>query len=321
MTISEIMWPRPEVADCIFCMIVRDTRGGALDPDQRFNFFPASPVCSLTAVFAGDWLLIDRPDQMDHPWSGARLPSLAFAGAQLRPPISWNPGETYAITIAFYPDALSAMTGLDLSPFTGRFVPAEEVLPKSILEPCRVSFDAILREGTLSGFSVLEDRIEALWAPLRPAGTRPMKWTKDWSRSLALRAARAGLGRSTRQIARRIKSWTGVSERDLQGLGHIEQLYAKLHEAFQNDDVDWAGLAAASGFADQAHMIRRMRRHTGFTPEQLRQSARTDEAFWAYRLLGQYFTNPTREAPISTAHPTGSADSANSVDQTAPPHR
>jgi AraC-like DNA-binding protein len=320
-TISEIMWPRPAVADCIFCMIVRDTRGVVLDHDQRFNFFPASPACSLTAMFAGDWHLIERPDQMDHPWSGARLPRLAFAGAQLRPPISWNPGETYVVTIAFYPDALSAMTGLDLSPFTGRFVPAEEVLPGPILEPCRVAFDAILREGTLPGFSVLEDRIETLWVDMRPAGTRPMKWTKDWSRSLALRAARAGLGRSTRQVARRIKSWTGVSERDLQGLGHSEQLYAKLHEAFQHGDVDWAGLAAASGFADQAHMIRRMRQHTGFTPEQLRQSARTDEAFWGYRLLGQYFTNPTREAAIGASRPTGSAAATNPADETAPPHR
>jgi hypothetical protein len=40
-------------------------------------------------------------------------------------------------------------------------------------------------------------------------------------------------------------------------------------------------------------MIRQMRRHTtGFTPEQLRQSAASDEAFWGYRLLGQYFEMP-----------------------------
>lgn len=302
-TISEIMWPRPGVADCIFCMFVRDTRGVALDHEQRFNFFPASPLCSVTSVVAGDWLLIDRPEQMDHPRQGARLPALSFAGAQLRPPISWNPGESCAITIAFYPDALSAMTGLDLGPFTGRIVSAEEVLPKAILNPCRAGFDAVLREGTVPGFSALEDEIETVWATLRPAGTRAMKWTRDWSRNLAVRAARAGTGRSPRQIARRIKSWTGVSERDLQGLGHTEQLYARLHDAFQKGDVDWAGLAAASGFADQAHMIRRMRRHTGFTPEQLRQSANSDEAFWAYRLLGQYFASPSREAAVSTVRP------------------
>ena len=249
------------------------------------------------------------------------MPGLSFAGAQLRPPISWNPGETYAIMIAFYPDAFSAMTGLDLSPFTGRIVPADEVLPKPILERCRAACDAVLRDGTVSGFSALEDSIETLWVAMRPVGTRPMKWTKDWSQNLAVRAARAGAGRSTRQIARRIKSWTGVSERDLQGLGHSEQLYARLHEAFQTGDVDWAGLAIASGFADQAHMIRRMRRHTGFTPEQLRQSARSAEAFWGYRLLGQYFANPSREAAIGTALSTGSADSETPVEDKAPPHR
>jgi hypothetical protein len=35
-----------------------------------------------------------------------------------------------------------------------------------------------------------------------------------------------------------------------------------------------------------------MRRHTGFTPEQLRKSAGSDEAFWGYRLLEQYFVKP-----------------------------
>ena len=292
MITSQIVWPRPAVAGCIFCTIVRDTRGVALDQTQRFNFFPASPLCSVMWVLSGDWHLIDQPEQMECPWTGARLSSLAFAGVQLGPLISWNPGETYAISIAFYPDAFCAMTGLDLSPFTGRVVPAEEVLPQPILEPCRNLFGDVRRVGLEAGISVLEDKIDILWAGTRPAGSRPVRWIKDWSGSLALRAARTDLGRSTRQIARRVKSWTGVSRRDLQVLGRTEQLFAKLLEAAQNGDVDWAGLAAASGFADQAHMIRQMRRHTGFTPEQFRQIARDDEAFWGYRLLRQYFTKP-----------------------------
>jgi AraC-like DNA-binding protein len=291
-TTSQIVWPRPALAGCIFCMIVRDTRGVALDQTQRFNFFPASPLCCVTWVFAGDWHLIDQADHMERPWTGARLPGLAFSGAQLGPLVSWNPGECYAMAIAFYPDAFSAMTGLDLSPFMGRMVPADEALSQSILSPCHDFFDAVRREGVERGFSAFQDKIDPMWASMRPAGTRPMRWIEDWSRSLVLRAALTDLGRSTRQIARRVKSWTGVSQRDLHGLGHTEQLYAKLHEAVQNGDVDWAGLAAASGFADQAHMIRQMRRHTGFTPEQLRQRTRTDEAFWGYRLLGQHFAEP-----------------------------
>jgi AraC-like DNA-binding protein len=291
-TISQIVWPRPEIAGCVFCRIVRDTRGVALDQAQRFNFFPAAPLCSVAWVFAGDGHLIEQPDQMERPWTGTRLPSLAFLGPQLGPLVSWNSGETYTITITFYPDAFSAMTGLDFGQFAGRMMPAEEILPQPVLEPCRNLFETVAREGIERGFSVLEDQIELLWRNARPAGTKPTRSIEDWRRSLARRAARTDHGRSTRQIARRVKSWTGVNQRDLQGLGHTEQLYANLLEAVQDGDVDWAGLAAASGFADQAHMIRQMRRHTGFTPEQLRQSARNDEAFWGYRLLGQYFTKP-----------------------------
>ena len=288
-TISQIVWPRATLAGCIYCTILRDTRGVALEQDQRFNFFPASPFCAVTWLFEGDLHGIDHPDQMERPWTGAKVPNPSFSSPLPKPSVSWNPGEVYMIVVVFYPDAFSAMTGLDLSQFSGRPI-VEEVLPPSIFEPCRNFLDDVPREGTEKSLSALYDRIEIVWASMRPDGSRPARRLKDWSRSLALRAAFSGPGRSTRQIARRIKSWTGLSERDLQGLGHSEQLFAKLHEVIQMGDLDWAELAAASGFADQAHMIRRMRQYTGFTPEQLRQSAGNDEAFWGYRLLRQYFT-------------------------------
>jgi hypothetical protein len=204
-TISEIVWPRPAVAGCVFCMILRDTRGVALDHAQRFNFFPATPLCSVAWTFAGDCHLIDQRDQMQRPWTGARLPDLAFFGPQLGPLVSWNPGEAYGITIAFYPDAFSAMTGLDLSPFARRMGPAEDILPQSVLQPCRDFFNDVRREGAEKGYALLEDRIESIWADTRPAGVTPMTWVKDWSRSLALRATQTDLGRSTRQVARRVK--------------------------------------------------------------------------------------------------------------------
>ena len=288
-TISQIVWPRPTIAGCVYCMIVRDTRGVSLDPTQRFNFFPASPLCCVTWVLAGDCHLIDQPILMERPWTAAKLAKVVFSGPQLGPLISWNPGETYAISIAFYPDAFSAMTGLDLSLFTGRMVPADQALPEPILGHCYQFLDTVGREGVETGFSILERNIELLWTSLRPDGSKPMRWITDWSRSLLIKAAMTDLGRSARQIARRVKSWTGISQRDLLGLAHTEKLYAKLHEAIQKGDVDWAELAAASGFADQSHMIRQTRRHTGLTPAQLRHRASSDEAFWGYRLLGQHF--------------------------------
>jgi AraC-like DNA-binding protein len=226
---------------------------------------------------------------MERPWTGTKVPNPSFATPLPKPSVTWNSGEVFMIVAVFYPDAFSAMTGLDLSQFTVRPI-TEQVLPSSIVEPCRNFSDVVPREGAENSLSALYDQIEIVWRSTRPAGSRPTRRLKDWRRSLASRAAFSGQGRSTRQIARRIKSWTGVSERDLRGLGHAEQLYAKLHEAIENGDVDWAELAAAAEFADQPHMIRQMRRSSGFTPEQLRQKAGNDEAFWGYRLLRQYFT-------------------------------
>jgi AraC-like DNA-binding protein len=292
--ISQIIWPRAALADCLFCTILRDTRGVALDQDQRFNFFPASPFCSVTWMFEGELYAIDRVDQMERPWTGTKVPNPAFASPLPKPSVTWNSGEAFMIVVGFYPDAFSAMTGVDLGQFTGRPI-TEEILPLSIFEPCRDFLDAVPREGTEKSLSALYDQIEIVWTSKRPAGSGPTRRLKDWSRSLAARAAFSGSGRSTRQIARRIKSWTGVSERDLRGIGHAEHLYAKLLEAIQTGGVDWAELAAAAGFADQAHMIRQMRRSSGFTPEQLRQRAGSDEAFWGYRLLSQYFAKVQKQ--------------------------
>lgn len=296
-TISEFVWPRPALADCITVMVIRDTRGCALEQNQRFTFFPASPMPAVGCMFAGDSHTIDHPDQMDRPWTGPRSPScFTFVGAQPGPIVTWNPGEVYGVLIGFYPYALAAMTGLGLSSFAGRVVPAEEALPQPLLAVCRNFFDSVPRQGLESSFAVLEDELEIIWADARPAGTGSQRLIADWSRSLVHRATATGSGRSTRQVQRRVKSWTGFGERDLQVFGQVQQLHFKVREAARNGDVDWAALAAASGFADQAHMIRRMKQHTGFTPKQLYESAKYDEAFWYHRLyariIDQYLGQP-----------------------------
>jgi len=284
-TISEFLWPRPALFGCLAGVVVRDTRGCALNHAQRFNFYPATPIPSVLMTFVGDSHVIDQSDQMEQPWTGARMPRFRFAGPTLRSTATWNCGETYFIGCGFVPDALSAMTGLDLSAFTGRMVSAEQALPPPMLEACRTFFDSVQRQGVETSFSVLEDAVGPMWARARPAATTPPRSTAQWITSLVHRAALTGSGRSTRQIARRVKSWTGMGRRDLQRFNQIERLHWKTLEAPLTGDVDWAALAAASGFADQAHMIRRMKQHTGFTPEQLLGSIRYDEAFWYYRLL------------------------------------
>jgi hypothetical protein len=51
-TISKLVLPRPPLAGCVAGLVVRDTRGCALDGTQRFNFAFASPLCLVYRVFA-----------------------------------------------------------------------------------------------------------------------------------------------------------------------------------------------------------------------------------------------------------------------------
>ena len=95
--------------------------------------------------FVGDAHVIDQRDQMERPWIGARPPSFYLRGVRSRPRITWNPGEVYSAALGFLPDALSAMTGLDLISFSGRAVPAEEALPQPMLGACRNFFEALPR--------------------------------------------------------------------------------------------------------------------------------------------------------------------------------
>jgi AraC-like DNA-binding protein len=48
-------------------------------------------------------------------------------------------------------------------------------------------------------------------------------------------------------------------------------------------------LAAEAGYADQLHFGREVRRTTGFSPAQLRHRAKTEQAFWFYRLIGDLY--------------------------------
>ena len=73
----------------------------------------------------------------------------------------------------------------------------------------------------------------------------------------------ADLGVSHGHLDREFTRIVGLSPRRLARLLRVERLL----EAIDIDaDVAWADLAAGLGWADQSHMIRDVKRHTGSTP-------------------------------------------------------
>jgi AraC-like DNA-binding protein len=298
-TEAQLLWPRQSLAGCIFCAIVRDTRGIELSEGQRFNHFPSTPFCTLHWLLDGQGHTISSPEHVVAPVTGAPIPRFSFFGPQQGPSHTWNPGQVRFLTLIIYPEAFALLTGVDLAAQLNRMAPAEQVLPETMLgqlgqflHPQNAATDCPAL------FHAVEEHFDTWWRAARPDRHAVTIWLRDWTMSLAARAATSGAGRSVRQVQRRVKSWTGHSIRELQAFGSTETLFAHFGARKIREDIDWARLAAASGFADQSHMTRHVRRRTGFTPAQFGDLVERDETFWFYRLLGERYWSRAAAAEL-----------------------
>lgn len=278
---SELWLPRTALASCVRGVVARDTRSEALQEPQRYNRLPAVPTCTLLWYLQGECHLL-APDAPAQPHS-PRTPiaSATLCGPFTRPTISWNPGPMHAFSVLLMPDALAHMTGLDTTALLDRIVPVREVFDaewQAMFAQVAQAADDEQRVALVESFLL------SRWQQSRPASALHSHLLTDWSRSVALRAASSGLGRSLRQAERRIKQWTGQTQRNLHGLGRSERAFFEGAQAHQDGAVRWGDIADASGYADQAHMCRESRRITGYAPGELYRLMQSDESFWAYRL-------------------------------------
>lgn len=78
------------------------------------------------------------------------------------------------------------------------------------------------------------------------------------------------LGFDRRTFVPAFRNLVGIAPKNYELLGRLQRVNAVLRSA---DDTPLAVVAADSGFADQAHMTRDVRRLTGHTPKQIRHLA------------------------------------------------
>jgi AraC-like DNA-binding protein len=279
--IDRLWLPRLSLTACVRAVMSRNTIGVALSDAQRFNYFPATPLCSVSWWFAGESLCL--PFNPSATTDGERTPmpgSIVFAGPHNQPSLSWNPGACHGMMVMLMPDALQALTGILPNEYLNQLVDARTVLPASWMEMCQSVQAAPDDDGRVA---LIEDFLDPLWQAARPGQALRSQRYEDWTHGLALRAATSGLGRSLRQVERRIKLWSGQPLRDLRGVSRAERAFFQAM-ADADGSLSLAELATQAGYADQSHMCRESRRVTGFPPEELWRRIASDEAFWAYRL-------------------------------------
>lgn len=283
--LNRLWTPRLALSACVRGIMTRDTRGIELSPEQRFNYFPASPLCSISWWQGGSIERVlgpfpERPARLGDP----RVPvesSIVLAGPFNGPSASWTPGPGRGLMLLLMPDALHLLTGIDPSAFLNRFVDAREVLSPEWVAMCE---DLAVETDDSSRVRRLQDFLEPRWEAVRPGHALAAHRYQDWAQGLAMRAAQTSVGSSLRQLERRVKLWAGQPMRELQGISRLERAFFDAVAADEAGRLNWASVAADSGYADQSHLTRTTRRMTGFSPAELHRRIHEEESFWAYRL-------------------------------------
>jgi AraC-like DNA-binding protein len=269
---STLIAPRLSLGSCVRAFVARSTVGCDLEPDQRFNHLPASPACAVTWFFSGSAV-----------WAQDGTPAarLALCGPRTKPATSVNAGPVETLTMLIMPDALHALTGFQPAGLVDRSCDAADVFTPQWLAMLNAVFGA---PHLADRVRLIEDFLETRWRAVPAERWSSARTYRNWAEGLALRALVSGAGRSVRQTNRRIRLWAGLPLASLMGLSRAEQALVDAQIAHAQGRVQWAGVAADAGYADQPHLCREARRVTGLSPQQLMDRIEGDECFWIYRL-------------------------------------
>lgn len=282
---NQLWLPRPTLSQCVRAIVSRDTRGAALPAQQRFNHAAATPLCCLIWYLTGSAeLLAGITPDLDAPRQP--LPSqVVLCGPQSGPSVAYNPGDVHSVIVFFHADACESLLGIAPVDLLDKIVDAATVLPTAWHTWCK---EVAALSDEMQRLRHIEDFLDARWQGAR--GTSPSHGASyhDWLNALSQRLYHTTMGRSVRQVERRMRQFTGQSLRTLRGLARAEQSYFAAKAASSRTPSDaaptLADLAADQGYADQSHFSREVRRLTGFPPHTLRQLVQNEESFWLYRL-------------------------------------
>jgi AraC-like DNA-binding protein len=271
--------PRVALASCVRAYLTRSTLACAALPTQALvNRFPAHAYCSIT------WFTADVPRLLapsTDPGMGRQVPQVMFGGPRSEPVATGHAGPMHGFLVAFYPEALHALTGIDVQAHIDRFVPLAEALG----EPWQaLSQQVLAAPDDATRITLIDQFLEPRWQAAREQGLARRDVVGDWVRALSGHAAAMCTGQSARNIERRIKAWAGQPLRRLRRLTRAEQSLIALRERQQSGPLSWADIADQGGYADQSHLCRELRELTGHSPSELADKVAHDDSYWAYRL-------------------------------------
>jgi hypothetical protein len=204
-TRTGLLAPRMALCRCIRAYITRSTIDAApMSETQRRNQFPTSPFCTVTWYLQGQAVLVREGDRDVH----VPLPNpVSFGGPRTEPVVSYNPGKVELFMMVLLPEALHALTGIDMSSYAN----------------CATAFDAIFdarwqvmaravqaAPDHARRIELIEAFIEPLWMTARTHDGLRSDWLRGYTEGMAVQFLASQWGRSLRQLERQVKTWTGL---------------------------------------------------------------------------------------------------------------
>lgn len=174
-------------------------------------------------------------------------------------------GEVISRGVRFRPEAGAAVLGLHAPDLRERALPLADVIGDDAAALVQaVSAAETHRHGLALLRSWVGDRLHTA-PPLDELVTRTVDGIRDSHGQVSMAAIAASLAISPRQLQRRFLGSVGLSPKQYARIRRLRSLLAMVMAR----DERWAAVAAASGYADQAHCARELARLTGLSPRAL----------------------------------------------------
>ncbi|WP_025680769.1 helix-turn-helix domain-containing protein [Paenibacillus massiliensis] len=232
------------------------------------------------AVFArvlpdgcSDILLTYDPvrEELDMSYCGNYTKPFAFHEEPATEVDTRSRGAGYTFGVRFFPGGARVFHGISLDEFTDQRIPLEQCWPRSATE-LRELGERMLETTSFRERARLMDTYLNSWISStllhgHMAEGDLMKnvlhriFTSRGQTSIQELAALETV--SERQLHRYCKPWIGISPKRFSEVVRCQQVLASIQ---QGHIQDWAELAVAHGFFDQAHLIRHFRAWYGATP-------------------------------------------------------
>jgi AraC-like DNA-binding protein len=171
-----------------------------------------------------------------------------------------------AVTARFHLGASKAVLGVPASAIAGRIVALDELWGNAAVQ--RLLNRLASADGAIGAAAVVESAIaeRLAIADARCAFTSLALKAAPKLVSASVRTVAVDLGVSERHLRRVFRETVGVTPK---AFNQLARFHRAVRAAREDSGATWAGIAAASGYYDQAHLIGEFRAIAGVTPRAL----------------------------------------------------